>query len=149
MLTDNLSSVPIQYNFMQIAQVSFVDACHCFDSHYHNISIQGLGGLDHELRSPPARYSSTMPVGYDDPPHLAMVGVHLPIFIPPSLMAHVALSKGPGGHQGIEHQRQLELNGHPTPGMTSQRIPHCPLVHLRAHEYGGLSCDYCSQRWSP
>src|SRR6267154_2949209 len=123
MMTDNLSSVPIQrpqYNFVQIAQVSIVDAYHCFDSHYHLsfISIQGLGGLDHELRSPPARYSSTMPVGYDDPPHLATVGVHLPIFIPSSLM--VALSKGPGGHQGIESQRQLD--GYPTPGMT-QRIP--------------------------
>jgi hypothetical protein len=111
-----------------------------FSSSY--ISIQGLGGVDHELRSnenvlgissagpypatsishanafPPARYSSTMPVGYGDPPHLATVGVHLPIFIPPSLM--VALSKGPGGHQGFESQRQLD--GYPTPGMT-QRIP--------------------------
>jgi hypothetical protein len=109
------------------------------------MSIQGLGGLDHELGSnehvlgissagpypattsmnlanafPPARYSSTMPVGYDGPPHLAsMVDVRLVlIFIPPSLM--VALSKGPGGHQGFESQRQLD--GYPTPGMT-QRIP--------------------------
>jgi hypothetical protein len=63
------------------------------------ISIQGLGGLDHELgynehvlgissagpypgtimnhanAFPPARYSSTMPVGYNDPPHLTTVGV--------------------------------------------------------------------------
>jgi hypothetical protein len=118
------------------------------------ISLQSLGGLDHELRSnehelaissagpygpypaasmnhanafnfPPTRYhSSTMPVGYDDdPPHLATVGVHLPILILPSLM--VALSKGPGGHQGSESQRQL--GGHPTlsPGMT-QRIPFAP-----------------------
>jgi hypothetical protein len=100
------------------------------------ILIQGLGALDHELRSnehvlsissagpypatsmnqtnvfPPERYSSAMPVGYDDPLYLATVGVHFPIFIPPLLM--VALSKGPGGHQGIESQRRLD--GHPTPG---------------------------------
>lgn len=104
--------------------------------------MQGLSGLDHELRSnehalgissagpypatsmnhanafPPARYSSTIPVEYDGPPHLITVGVRLPIFVPPLLM--VVLSKGPRGHQGIESQRQLD--GHPTPGMT-QRIP--------------------------
>jgi len=104
--------------------------------------LGGLTGLNHELGSnehvlgissagsyhatsvnqanafPPARHSSAVPVGYDVPPHLATVGVHLPIFIPPSLM--VAVSKGPGGHQGIESQRQLD--GHPTPGMT-QCIP--------------------------
>ena len=76
-------------------------------THYH-ISIQDLGGLDHEFESnehlsgissvgpypptsmnyanafPPERHSSAMPVGpgYDVPPHLATVGVCLPIFIP-------------------------------------------------------------------
>lgn len=113
-------------------------------AHYHiYLSIQGLGELDHELGSnehllgissagpcpatsmnysfPPARYSNVMPVGYDDPPHLAMVGVHLPIFTSPSLM--VALSKCPGGYQCFDSQCQF--GGHPTPGMT-QRIPFAP-----------------------
>ena len=49
---------------------------------------------------------------------ISLLYVYLPIFIPPLLM--LALSKGPGGHQEIESQRQLD--GHPTSGMT-QRIP--------------------------
>jgi len=97
-------------------------------SQYNPAQItQGLGGLNHELgsnehvwgigsvgpypatsmnhanaaASPPATYSSTMLVGNDNLPYLAT---------------------GPGGHQGIESQRQLD--GHPqaTPGMT-QRVP--------------------------
>jgi len=112
------------------------------------MSIQGLGGLDQELGSnehvlgissvgpypttsmnhanlnafPPARYSVTMPVGCDVPPHLVTtVGVYLPVFIPHLLM--VALLKGPRGHQGDEGQRQLD--GYLTPEMT-QRIPFAP-----------------------
>ena len=40
---------------------------------------------------------------------------------PPSLI--VALSKGPGGHRGIESQRQLDV--YPIPGMM-QHIPFAP-----------------------
>ena len=35
-----------------------------------------------------------MPVGYDVPPYLVTVGVHLPIFIPPSLMVAVLRALG-------------------------------------------------------
>jgi hypothetical protein len=84
-------------------------------SPYHTTSV------NHANTFPPARHSSAMPMGYDVPPHLVTVGVHLPIFIPPSLM--VAVSKGPRGYQGIESQRQLD--GHPTPGMT----PCIPFAH--------------------
>ena len=97
-MSDNPSSVDIrcpQYNFAQTAQVSIVgsDACYCLDCSLalSYISIQPLGGLDHELGSttgpypainhanmlPPARYSDTM--WYDDPPHLVNVSVRLPI----------------------------------------------------------------------
>jgi hypothetical protein len=106
-MSDNPSAVPIerpQYNSAQTVQVSIVDDC--FDCSISYTSIQGFGGLDHELGSneyllgissaasypaasmnhanafPPARYSSAMPAGYDVPPYLATVGVHLPIFTP-------------------------------------------------------------------
>ena len=98
----------LQYDSSQITQVSVIDACPShFESHHYHIycSIQVLRSQDHEIGSnehvldiipagpypatsmnhasafPPARCSSTI-VGYDDPPqaHLAMVGVHLPIF---------------------------------------------------------------------
>ncbi len=146
MMTDYPSSVPIQlecpqYNSAQATQVSVVDACRrdCLKCLLSYISTQALDGFDQELRSNEhlsgigpagpypaismnhanaARYSSTMPIGYDDTPHLAMVSVHLPIFMCPSFM--VALSKGPGGHQGIQNQRQLDV--HLTSGMT-HRIP--------------------------
>src|SRR5258707_8180331 len=141
MMTDYPSSVPIQlecpqYNSAQATQVRVVDACHrdCLECSLSYISTQALDGFHRELGSNEhlsgigsanpyptismnyanaARYSSTMPV-YDDAPHLATVRVYLPIFMSPSFM--VALSKGPGGHQGVPNQRQLDV--HLTPGMT-------------------------------
>jgi len=103
-MSDNPSTVPIQcpqYNSAQTAQVSIVDsdARYSLDYSLSYISLQPLGGLDHELGStehllgikstgphpamnhpnalPPARYPGNM--WYDDPPHPATVSVRLPI----------------------------------------------------------------------
>src|SRR5260370_3692639 len=155
MMTDYSSSVPIQlerpqYNPAQATQVRVVDACHhdCLECSLSYISTQALDGFDQELGSNEhlsgigpagpyptismnhanaARHSSTMPV-YDDAPHLATVSVHLPIFMSPSFM--MALSKGPGGHQGVHNQRQLDV--HLTPGMTNC-IPFHPVPPRREY----------------
>src|SRR5260221_14327750 len=123
MMTDYSSSVPIQlerpqYNPAQATQVRVVDACHhdCLECSLSYISTQALDGFDQELGSNEhlsgigpagpyptismnhanaARHSSTIPIGYDDTPHLTMVNVHLPIFICPSFM--LAFSKA---HRG-------------------------------------------------
>src|SRR5713226_6629773 len=101
MVTDYPSSVSIQlerpqYNSAQATQVSVVDACHhdCLECSLIYISTQALDGFESFDHANAARYSSTMPVGYDGTPHLATVSVHLPIFMSPSFM--VVLSKGPG-----------------------------------------------------
>jgi hypothetical protein len=149
MMTGYPSSVPIQlerpqYNSAQATQVSVVDAYHRdrLESSLSYTSTQALDGFDQELGSnehlsgigpagpypaismnhaDAAKYSSTMAVSYDDAPHLATVSVHLLIFMSPSFM--VALSKRPGGYQGIQNQRQLDV--HLTPGMT-HCIPFSP-----------------------
>ena len=102
---------------------------HELGSNEHPSGISSVGpypttSMNYANAFPPARHSSAMPVGpeYGVSPHLTTVGVHLPIFIPPSLM--VALSKGPGVHQGIESQRQLDV--YPTPAGMMQHIPFAP-----------------------
>src|SRR6266852_4408010 len=97
-MSDNPSFVPVhrpQYNSPQVSQVSVVvvDACHSggpdheLGSNEHVLGFSSAGpyghypatSANHANAFPPARYSGTMPVGYDDPPHLATVGVHLQI----------------------------------------------------------------------
>jgi len=107
-MSDNPSAVPIerpQYNFAQTVQ-GFGGLDHELGSNEHLLGISSAASypaasMNHANALPPARYSSAMPV-YDEPPYLAT---------------------GPGGHQGVESQRQLD--GHPTPGMM-QRIPFAP-----------------------
>jgi hypothetical protein len=108
MTTSNPSYIPIQYpqhNFVQNAQV-----CITYISDVpllSHISIQTLGGRDHEVCSiehlpgidsagsypavnhadalPPTRYTNI--IGNDDPPHVAIVSVnvHLSVVMPPLL----------------------------------------------------------------
>ena len=107
MTTNNLSYVPIQHpqhNFVQNAQV-WIKYMVCDVPLLSYISMQTLGGHDHELRSsehlpgiesvgpypavnhadalPPTRYTSTM--GKEDPglPHVAIVSLHFISLHPP------------------------------------------------------------------
>jgi hypothetical protein len=111
MTTDNPSSVPLQpsqYNSIQGAQVSTVDACYCLDCSLSYILIQPLGGLDHLTgvgpggpqpypamnyvsALPPTRYTSR--VGYDHSSHLATVRVRLQSHHAP--FADGAFAEGP------------------------------------------------------
>ena len=103
-MTDNSSSVtvqPSQHGPMQRAQVSVTDSSTISLAHprilylsYYHISMQALGchvwsnehppginpagpypALNYANALPPTRYTSRM--GYDDPPHLVIVSVHL------------------------------------------------------------------------
>jgi hypothetical protein len=102
------------------------------------ISIQALGGIDHELQpnghlpgidsaghyptmnninAPPTRY-------YDDPPHLTRVGVRLQSFMSPLLTE--AFPKGPGEQQGNQSQHQLGYY-RDGPPETTQYVPVVPV----------------------
>ena len=115
MTTNNPSYVPIQHpqhNLVQNAPVCTTYICDV--SLLISISIQTLGGRDHELQSnehlpgidsarpytaatvnhadalPPTRYTSTM--GNEDSPHVAIVSVHF-------ISLHAPFADG-GGAEG-------------------------------------------------
>lgn len=141
MATDNPSSISAQrsrYNSMQSTQVSVTDACHYLNCSLSYISIQALGSIDQELQPnghllgidsashypdmnymnapPPTRY-------YDDPPHLATVGVRVLSFM--SSFLTEALPKGPGEQPWNQSQHQLD--GHRPPAT----IHYTPVIHVR------------------
>ena len=93
MTTNNSSSV-----WPEVGDVSITDTCFCLNRSLSFISIQASGCLVHDLGSnehlpgvdsvgpyPTMNHVAPSTMGYDDPPHLAMVSVRFTI----DLYAHI------------------------------------------------------------